>query len=64
MKTKRAGGVTIFGAVAFSLSLRLTAAAEAAPFRNGDRACFIGDSISHQMLYHTEITLLYLTRFP
>lgn len=37
---------------------------EAEPFRDGDRVCFIGDSITHQMLYHTEITLFYLTRYP
>ncbi|HRR34053.1 MAG TPA: SGNH/GDSL hydrolase family protein [Kiritimatiellia bacterium] len=51
-------------AAALCLSLQLTAGAAAEPFRDGDRVCFIGDSITHQMLYHTEITLFYLTRFP
>ena len=64
MQTKRPCGLTIVWSVVFSLSLRLTSAAAAEPFRNGDRVCFIGDSITHQMHYHTEITLFYLTRFP
>ena len=64
MQSLRRGGVTCFWAAALFLSLRLTAGAAAEPFRDGDRVCFIGDSITHQMLYHTEITLFYLTRFP
>jgi lysophospholipase L1-like esterase len=38
--------------------------AEAPKFEDGDRVCFIGDSITHQALYHTQILLFYATRFP
>ena len=34
------------------------------PFADGDRVCFIGDSITHGGLYHSYITLFYTTRFP
>jgi len=34
------------------------------PFADGDRVCFIGDSITHQARYHTQIVLFYTTRFP
>ncbi len=64
MHRERHCGLTIIGALVFSLSLRLAANAAAEPFRDGDRVCFIGDSITHQMHYHSEITLFYLTRFP
>ncbi len=35
-----------------------------APFQDGDRVCFIGDSITHGGLYHADIALFYATRFP
>ena len=38
--------------------------AEAPKFKDGDRVCFIGDSITHQARYHTQIVLFYTTRFP
>lgn len=34
------------------------------PFRDGDRVCFVGDSITHGGLYHADIYLFYVTRFP
>lgn len=40
------------------------AMAEAPHFKDGDRVCFIGDSITHQARYHTQIVLFYTTRFP
>ena len=48
-----------------SLAL-LTSVACAAPkpFQDGDRVCFIGDSITHGGLYHGYIRLFYTTRFP
>jgi lysophospholipase L1-like esterase len=40
------------------------ATAGAPPFKDGDRICFIGDSITHQAMYHTQIHLFYSTRHP
>jgi hypothetical protein len=37
---------------------------QADPFNNGDRVCFIGNSITHGGSYHSLIYLFYLTRFP
>ena len=34
------------------------------PFKDGDRVCFVGDSITHGGLYHGYIQLFYTTRFP
>ena len=55
-KTAMSAALILFGA--FSVF------SEAAPFKDGDRVCFIGDSITHQAHYHTQITLFYATRFP
>jgi endoglucanase len=33
-------------------------------FEDGDRVCFVGDSITHGGSYHTFIYLFYATRFP
>ena len=33
-------------------------------FKDGDRVCFIGDSITHTGSYHSNVYLYYLTRFP
>ncbi|WP_308983462.1 SGNH/GDSL hydrolase family protein [Thalassobacterium sedimentorum] len=33
-------------------------------FQDGDRVCFVGDSITHAGYYHTYVYLYYLTRFP
>ena len=53
---RRALGLLLAGALA------LGAAAE--PFRDGDRVCFFGDSITHGGGWHRAIALYYLTRFP
>lgn len=45
-------------------SLCVTAQAQAPKFQDGDRICFIGDSITHGGGYHTQVLLFYLTRFP
>lgn len=34
------------------------------PFGDGDRICFLGDSITKQGGYHSQILLFYVTRFP
>jgi hypothetical protein len=34
------------------------------PFTDGDKVCFIGNSITHGGKYHSLIYLYYLTRFP
>jgi lysophospholipase L1-like esterase len=54
---------TLFVAIAWMVPTA-TAFATAPPFKDGDRVCFIGDSITHQARYHTEIVLFYTTRFP
>lgn len=36
----------------------------AEPFRDGDRVCFVGDSITNQGGYHAQILLFYATRLP
>lgn len=33
-------------------------------FQNGDRVCFLGDSITHGGMYHNYINVYYATRFP
>lgn len=33
-------------------------------FEDGDRVCFVGDSITHGGSYHSVVYLYYLTRFP
>ncbi|MGZ0655693.1 SGNH/GDSL hydrolase family protein [Coraliomargarita sp. W4R72] len=33
-------------------------------FEDGERVCFVGDSITHGGTYHSNIYLYYLTRFP
>jgi lysophospholipase L1-like esterase len=55
----RAAICALVGAMA---SVNVVAAA--AKFNAGERVCFIGDSITHQAQYHTEIVLFYTTRFP
>lgn len=51
--------LTVLGALA-----TVAALAGAPKFNDGDRVCFIGDSITHQARYHTQIVLFYTTRFP
>lgn len=34
------------------------------PFENGDRICFVGDSITHGGQYHNQIAIFYATRYP
>jgi lysophospholipase L1-like esterase len=53
-------------ALALSLFIGTRAAGQSAPepFRNGDRWCAVGDSITHGGSYHQWIWLYYLTRFP
>jgi lysophospholipase L1-like esterase len=60
MKTLFVGIVwTVLGSLA-----SVSVFAEAPKFSDGDRVCFIGDSITHQFRYHTQIVLFYTTRFP
>ena len=63
-KTIRKTGLLI--AVAAALFTTIVSGAAPAPraFKDGDRVCFIGDSITHGGLYHSYITLFYTTRFP
>lgn len=44
--------------------LCLCALGDASKFKDGDRVCFIGDSITQQAHYHTQILLFHATRFP
>ena len=55
-----------FYLLASTAALRAEVAKEAVTFKNGDRVCFIGDSITHGggFGYHSQIVLFYMTRFP
>lgn len=48
------------------LFLSLTACGQSGDcrFQEGDRVCFIGDSITHSGTYHSLVYLYYATRFP
>ncbi len=51
--------------VAAALVVSTTAQAkQVEQFKDGDRVCFIGDSITHVGSYHSYVYLYYLTRFP
>ena len=66
-KSTRRYPTSFFKTALYSLLIALVrpcAFAEAPPFKDGDRVCFIGDSITHQAHYHTQILLFYATRFP
>lgn len=52
----------IFGLLFISLSSLQASSIE--PFQDGDRVCFVGDSITHAGKYHSYVYLYYLTRFP
>ena len=56
----------LFIAVAAVFFTTIVRAADPAPraFKDSDKVCFIGDSITHGGLYHSYITLFYTTRFP
>ncbi|MHC4886632.1 MAG: SGNH/GDSL hydrolase family protein, partial [Planctomycetota bacterium] len=62
--------LTLTLTIAMALMALPAVAGESAPalFQDGDRVCFIGDSITHgdlgQSDYHEFIYLYYLTRFP
>lgn len=52
----------VLGVLLFS---RTEITAQTVPqFKDGDRVCFIGDSITHGGSYHANVYLYYLTRFP
>ncbi len=42
----------------------LSAQAQVAPFKKGDRVVFVGNSITDGGHYHSYIWLYYMTRFP
>ncbi len=63
-KTIRKTGLLIAVAAALFTTIARGADPTPRPFENGDRVCFIGDSITHGGLYHSYITLFYTTRFP
>jgi len=56
--------LTLRTALVLSLTGLLASAAAGAPFRDGDRVVFFGDSITHHGRYHELIALYYATRFP
>ena len=52
---------SMIGLLLFSAALH----AEPVPqFKDGERVCFVGDSITHAGGYHSTVYLYYLTRFP
>ena len=51
--------------LAAALCMSASAAAQTvAPFKDGDRAVFLGNSITDGGHYHSYIWLYYMTRFP
>lgn len=50
--------------LSFVALLVSAALASPQPFEDGDRVCFVGDSITHGGLYHSYVQLFYTTRFP
>jgi lysophospholipase L1-like esterase len=70
MRTRSSGTITVFCAALALMAgvalLRADVAPEAVKFKDGDRVCFIGDSITHGggFGYHSQIALFYATRFP
>ncbi|MDZ7618150.1 MAG: SGNH/GDSL hydrolase family protein [Patescibacteria group bacterium] len=56
--------VRVFVALAALALVPEASSAGPQPFQDGDRVCFIGDSITHGGLYHGYIRLFYATRFP
>ena len=51
-------------ALLLTFTATIVRSAEATAFQKGDSVCLIGDSITHGGLYHREILLYYVTRFP
>lgn len=50
---------------AFGVIVAFLAGASAAqPFKNGDRACIFGDSVTHHGYYTSQIQAFYYTRYP
>lgn len=59
MKIKYSLGSLVVAALLLSIPLQAVA-----PFRNGERAVFLGNSITDGGHYHSFIWLYYMTRFP
>lgn len=55
---------SILLAIAAILCFSTTAHTQVAPFHNGDRVTFVGNSITDGGHYHSYIWLYYMTRFP
>ncbi len=64
MKTRSYLRLPPFLLALFLLLPAATSRAQAPKFQDGDRICFVGDSITHAGSYHTQVLLFYLTRFP
>lgn len=60
----RKTGLLTLAALAFFMTSARSADSAPRPFKDGDRVCFVGDSITHGGSYHSYITLFYTTRFP
>lgn len=54
----------ILSAVLSAVAMTSVQAQEVAPFKDGDRVVFLGNSITDGGLYHSYIWLYYMTRFP
>ena len=52
------------GVSAFADGSRQACACKVAPFSNGERVAFLGDSITHGGLYHVNLQLFWDLRFP
>jgi lysophospholipase L1-like esterase len=56
--------ITLSLLLLFSISISTTHAQQITPFKDGDRAVFLGNSITDGGHYHSYIWLYYMTRFP
>lgn len=54
----------VFGFIIWVASFANEALAQFPLFKDGDRVCFIGNSITMNGRYHNYIELFYATRFP
>lgn len=54
----------ILSAMLCAIAMTSVGAQEIAPFKDGDRVVFLGNSITDGGLYHSYIWLYYMTRFP
>jgi endoglucanase len=61
---KRLPAYPAYALLAICLATSAAVSSPVPQFQDGDRVCFVGDSITHGGAYHSYVYLYYLTRFP